>query len=197
VVRNDGTRPDAWVTPFHAPDFLDGLWDPGDNIVAATNQVSVADIDPESPRMEFVFAGFDGRIHAVSSDNRELWTQPFTDRAGVFTGGVVVGDLSGDGRPEIVFNTYSVDEGVSELVVLAANGAVLHRVPLPERGAMPVPTLADVDLDGDIEIVVSLKDGVDRERQVLVYSVANSADNCLLWPTGRGNYRRSGYVAFE
>jgi hypothetical protein len=197
VVRSDGTRPDAWVTPFHAPDFLDGLWDPGDNIVAATNQVSVADIDPESPRMEFVFAGFDGRIHAVSSDNRVLWTQPFTDRAGVFTGGVVVGDLSGDSRPEIVFNTYSVDEGVSELVVLAANGAVVHRLPLPERGAMPVPTLADVDLDGDIEIVVSLKDGVDRERQVLVYSVPGSADNCLLWPTGRGNYRRSGYVAFE
>jgi hypothetical protein len=197
VVRNDGTRPDAWVTPFHAPDFLDGLWDPGDNIVAATNQVSVADIDPESPRMEFVFAGFDGSIHAVSSDNRELWAQPFTDRAGVFTGGVVIGDLSGDGRPEIVFNTYSVDEGVSELVVLAANGAVLHRVPLPERGAMPVPTLADVDLDGDLEIVVSLKDGVDRTRQVLVYSVPGSSDNCQLWPTGRGNYRRSGYVAFE
>ncbi|HEY3494148.1 MAG TPA: VCBS repeat-containing protein, partial [Polyangiaceae bacterium] len=195
VVRNDGTRPDDWVAPFHAPDFLDGLWDAGDNIVGATNQVSVADIDPESPRAEFVFAGFDGRIHAVSSDNRELWSREFTTRAGVLTGGVVVADLSGDGRPEIVFNTYGTDEGEGELIVLASNGDVLHRVPLPERGAMPVPTIADVDGDGTLEIVVSLKDGVDRERQVLVYGVPGSADNCLLWPTGRGNLLRTGFVA--
>jgi hypothetical protein len=194
VVRNDGTRPDAWVAPFHAPDFLDGLWDLGDNVVGATNQVTVADIDPESPRAEFVFAGFDGRIHAVASDNRELWSREFTTRAGVLTGGVLVADLSGDGRPEIVFNTYSSDDGVSELIVLGANGEVLHRLPLPERGAMPVPTVADVDGDGTLEIIVSLKDGVDRERQVLVYNVPGSAENCLLWPTGRGNLLRTGAV---
>jgi hypothetical protein len=192
VVRSDGTRPDAWVTPFLAPGFIDGLWDPGDNVVAATNQVTLADIDPDSPRVELIFAGFDGRIHAVSSDNRELWARPFTERAGVFTGGVLAADLSGDGRPELIFNTYSVAEGEGELVVLAANGAVLHRVPLPERGAMPVPTVADVDGDGELEIVVSLKDGVDRERQVLVYTVPGSATNCLIWPTGRKNLLRTG-----
>ena len=195
VVRNDGTRPDDWVVPFHAPEFIDGLWDPGDNVVGATNQVAVADIDPDSPRAEFVFAGFDGKIHAVSSDNHELWSREFTSRAGVLTGGVVIADLSRDGRPEIVFDTYSTGEGQGELVVLASNGEILHRIPLPERGAMPVPTIADVNGDGTLEIVVSLKDGVDRERQVLVFSVASSGDNCLLWPTGRGNLLRSGAVA--
>jgi hypothetical protein len=197
VVRHDGTRPDAWLSPFHAPDFLDGLWDAGDNIVGATNQVTVVDLDPDSPGLEFVFAGFDGRIHAVASQNQELWRQTFTTSPGVLTGGVVAADLSRDGRPELVFNTYSTSAGGGELFILGANGALLHRIPLPDRGAMPVPTIADVDGDGTLEIVVSLKDAVDRERQVLVYSVAGSSDNCLLWPTGRGNLRRSGYVAFE
>jgi hypothetical protein len=59
---------------------------------------------------------------------------------------------------------------------------------------MPVPTIADVDGDGTLEIVVSLKDAVDRERSVLVYSVPGSSTGCLLWPTGRGNPLRSGWV---
>ena len=27
VLENDGTRPDGWQTPFHAPGYLAGLWD--------------------------------------------------------------------------------------------------------------------------------------------------------------------------
>lgn len=194
VVNADGTRPRAWIEPFHAADFLDGLWDPGDNIVGMTNQVTVVDLDPQSPGQEYVFAGFDGRIYAVSSQNELLWRQTYTSEAGVFTGGIVAADLSRDGRPELVFNTYSTESGRGALFVLGANGELLQRVELPDRGAMPVPTIADVDGDGTLEIVVSLKDGVDRERQVLVYSVEGSGTNCLLWPTGRGNLRRTGYV---
>jgi hypothetical protein len=197
VVRHDGTRPDAWQTPFHAPDFLDGLWDPGNNIVATTNQVTVVDLDPSSPGLEYVFSGFDGRIHAVTSDNRELWKQTFTDRAGVLTGGIVAADLTKDGRPELIFNTYSTTAGVSALFILGANGALLTQVPLPERGAMPVPTVADVDGDGVLEIVVSLKDGVDKVRQVLVYKIPGSGTECLPWPTGRGNLWRNGHVTFQ
>jgi hypothetical protein len=57
-----------------------------------------------------------------------------------------------------------------------------------------VPTVADANGDGEMEIIVSLKDGEDRVQQVLVYTVPGSANNCLLWPTGRGNYLRNGYV---
>jgi hypothetical protein len=194
VVRNDGTRPPAWAKPFHAPDFIDGLWDPGDNIVATTNQVTVVDIDAASRGFEFVFAGFDGKLHAVSSDNRELWSYSFTSSKGVLTGGVVAADLSGDGVPELVFNTYSTAADGGALFILSADGKLLHRIALPDRGAMPVPTIADVDRDGDLEIVVSLKDGVDKMRQVFVYSVPGSSTNCLPRPTGRGNLKRTGFV---
>ena len=192
VTRADGTRPDAWVAPPHFPDYRAGLWDFGDNVVGATNQVAVADLDPTRAGPELVFAGFDGRVHAVDARGQVLWARDFAQRDAEVTGGVVVADLSGDGVPEIVFATYSAAGG--RLIVLDAAGNQRHALPLPGRGAMPVPTIGDVDGDGALEIVVSLKDGEDRVRQTQIYTVAGSATNCLAWPTGRGNYRRDGYL---
>lgn len=193
--RPDGTRLEGWSRPLHISAYLGGLWDfDGTNVVGATNQVALADITPESEGREIVFAGFDGQIHAVSASAKRLWSYRYSDDDRVLTGGVVIADLSADGSPEIVFNTYSPDADKGALVILDAGGNELHRLRLPDRGAMPVPTIADVDGDGTLEIVVSLKDGVDRERQVLVYSVASSKTNCMPWPTGRANLLRSGFV---
>ncbi|MEO8196545.1 MAG: VCBS repeat-containing protein [Thermoanaerobaculia bacterium] len=192
----DGARRPGWEAPLHLPTYLAGLWDLGNNIVAATNQVAVGDLDPPSAGLEMVFAGFDGKIYAVRQDRSIAWSYTFTTDPTVLTGGVALADLSGDGIPEVVFNTYSTGSNLGKLFILGANGLLQRQVSLPERGAMPVPTVADVDLDGDLEIVVSLKDGVDHTRQVLVYTVPGSAENCLPWPTGRGNYRRNGYSRF-
>ncbi|MCG8420329.1 MAG: VCBS repeat-containing protein [Proteobacteria bacterium] len=195
VLNSDGTRPADWITPFHASDFLAGLWDyDGTNVVAATNQVAVADLDPARSGFEMVFAGFDGRIHAVDSRAQELWSYTYTTDDRVLTGGVAIADLSGDGVPEIAFNTYSPDAGKGELVILDAGGSRRHAMTLPRRGAMSVPTIADANGDGQLDIAVNLKDGRDGEPQVLIFTVANSADNCLLWPTARANLRRDGYV---
>ncbi len=193
VLHHDGTRPPGWEAPPRFGDFLSGLWDYGDNVVGITNQPTVVELDPARAGKEIVFAGFDGRIHAVDARAQTVWNTAYTTSATVATGGVVVADLSGDGVPEIVFATYSTGGG-GHLVVLDAAGNELHRVPLPDRGAMPVPTIGDADGDGDLDIVVSLKDGEDRVRQVQVYEVPGSTANCLLWPTGRGNYRRDGYL---
>lgn len=196
VLHPDGTRLADWTEPFHAPDYLAGLWDyEGTNVVGATNQVSVADIDPNRAGPELVFAGFDGRIHAVSATAESLWSYTYTTSDRVLTGGVAIADLSGDGVPEVVFNSYSPDEGLSHLFVLSAAGEELHKIALPKRGAMPVPTIADADADGDLDIIVSLKDGEDRAQQVLVYEIPGSSNACLLWPTGRGNLLRNGYIA--
>ncbi|HEX2568351.1 MAG TPA: FG-GAP-like repeat-containing protein, partial [Polyangia bacterium] len=194
VLNSDGSRPATWLTPYHVPAYLAGLYDfDGTNVVAATNQVSVADLDPSTPGLDMVFAGFDGKIHLVGADRRERWSYTYATANNVLTGGVTIADLSGDGVPEVVFASYSTQEGVSALYVLDAAGNLQQRVPLPKRGAMPVPTIADVDGDGTLEIVVSLKDGEDRQRSVLVYSVPGSQANCLMWPTGRGNDLRNGF----
>lgn len=195
VVNSDGTRPANWLTPYHVPDYRAGLWDfDGTNVVGQNNSVAVLDLDPASAGLEVLFAGFDGRIHAVNARGEQVWVYAYTQSDRVLTGGVIAADLSGDGIPEVVFASYSPDEDVSHLFVLDAGGNLLHQLPLPGRGAMPIPSIGDVNGNGTLEIVVSLKDGVDGERQTLIYEVAGSSTNCLPWPTARGNLRRDGYV---
>lgn len=205
VVKGDASRLAGWERPFEVKEYVLGLGDgfgkglddpaiPGaDNLVGLTNQVTVADIDAR-PGLEMIFAGYDGKIHAVGADKRELWATPYATNGRALTGGVVVADLSGDGAPEIVFATYSPDAGKGALFVLSSAGAVLHQVPLPKRGAMAVPTIGDVKGDGTLAIVVSLKDAEAQNESVLVFGVASAKTNCVLWPTGRANNLRNGWV---
>ena len=103
-------------------------------------------------------------------------------------------DLNQDGSPELVFGTYSLQPNAGRIVILAATGALLYDLTLPNQGTdgngigVPAaPTLADLDGDGTLEIVVTTFDhGLD------VYTVPGSGTGCLLWPTGRGNLLRNG-----
>jgi hypothetical protein len=192
VMHPDATRVTGWETPFHVPEYLGGLVDLAGNLVAETNQVSIADIVPAEKGKEIVFAGFDGKIHAVSSAKKDLWATAFTTDRQVFTAGVAIADLSGDGAPEIVFATYG-GAGKVALFVLSSAGQKLHEIKLPGRGSMAVPTLADVDGDGKLEILVNLKDP-DGTTEVLVYGVDSAQTNCVLWSTGRGNFARNAWV---
>ncbi len=194
AIRADASRIPNWDAPFHAPEYLDGLWDPGNNIVGLTNQVTIADINATKPGLEMIFAGFDGRIHAVAADRTELWQMQYTTSQAVFTPGIVVADLSADGVPEIVFATYSSAENASALFILNAAGSKLFELPLPNRGSMAVPTLADVDNDGTVDIVINLKDAIDNVEVARIYRVPGSRTNCLLWPTGRANNLRNALV---
>ena len=194
VVRPDGTRPAAWMSPFRVPRYLAGLEDfGGSNVVAATNQVTVADLDPSSRGLEIVFAGFDGQIYCVGADRSMRWTFRYTMANNQVTGGAVVADLSGDGRPEVIFASYSTAQNTSNLFILDASGREQRRVMLPGRGAMPVPAVGDTNGDGTLEIVVSLKDP-SGGAELLVYTVPGSAPNCLPWPMGRLNPLRNGFV---
>ena len=194
VVRADGTRPTAWAAPYQVRQYLAGLTDFGGNIVAATNQVSVANVDAASAGQEMVFAGFDGRIWCVGADKSTRWSYQYTTSSTQVTGGVVIADLSGDGRPEIIFNTYSTGSSGNALIILSSSGALLHRITLPGRGAMAVPAVADVNRDGTLEIVVNLKDASSTGAEVLVYTVPGSATNCTPWPMGRRNLLRNGSI---
>lgn len=197
VVGHDLSRPEHWHEPHYISEYIGGLrGETGENIPAQTNSVALADLDGDRPGLEMVFAGFDGQIHAVDARSRSLFSFRYARAADglILVAGVVLADLSGDGVPEIVFNSYSPDRGVSALYILDARGQLLHELPLPGRGAMPVPTIADIDGDQSLEILVSLKDSGDDGSQIEIFRVPGSSDNCLPWPTARGNLRRDGFV---
>lgn len=193
AVHPDAGRLAAFQKPVHFPLYQGGLWDfEGTNIVAATNQVSVADITKGSPGPEIVFAGFDGAIHAVSADGKSLWTHQITATTNTLTAGVALGDLDGDGEAETVFATYTAGNNGVGVSILDACGHSRGFFLLKGRGSMAVPTLADVDGDGTVDIVVALKDSKDGDPAAVVYRIPGSDTKYLPWPTGRGNLRRSG-----
>ena len=167
-------------------------WYPPNGVPAPTTISIVGDARPE-----IVVSLNDGFIHAFDADATPLWTRDFTHGKPVmYASEVVVADLNQDGSPELVFSTYgdpdTMDSG--NLMVLTADGSLLHDVPLPSpghngngNGAPAAPGIGDLDGDGQLEIFVQTFDhGMD------VFTVPGSADNCMLWPTARGGPLRTG-----
>jgi hypothetical protein len=61
---------------------------------------------------------------------------------------------------------------------------------------MAPPTIDDLDGDGELEVIVSLKDTLGGgDGGVQIWDLAGSAANCLAWPTGRANLLRQGQLA--
>jgi len=167
-----------------------GDWYPPDGVPAPV----IANILGDS-RPEIIASINDGAIYAVSPDAQILWHYNYAKGAAkTFASEPVVVDLNRDGVPEIVFGTYSLSANAGRLVILSNTGAELYDIPLPGQGSdgngigVPAaPSVADLDGDGTLEIVLLTFDhGVD------VFNVPGSGTKCLAWPTGRGNLLRNG-----
>jgi hypothetical protein len=170
---------------------------------------TLADIEGDD-RLEIMAPSADGFVYALSPEAELLWRYDYSrGQPLMYASEMTVADLSGDGRPEILFGTYG-EPGTEfgRLVILESNGELLHDIDLPDQnpesgngvGACAAPTVDDLDGDGDLEILVlTIDHGLD------VFTVAGSSANCVpagadpdtyagLWPTGRGNYLRNGRV---
>jgi FG-GAP-like repeat len=192
VLNPDMTRVAGFETPICSGEPLFTTYE--NNIVQVAPSPAVGNLSGDS-RPEIIVPSYDGQMRCYSPDGDLLWSYIFDDDGSPFIGasGAAIGDLNGDGNPEVVFNIYSVEEGVSQMVILSAGGEVIHEVSLAGRGDMSVPTLADIDGDGKLEIIISLKDSIgDGDGGVQIWDVDSARTNCLYWPTGRGNYLRNG-----
>ena len=96
-----------------------------------------------------------GTLRAVSGDDgHELFT--VTSHTLSSFAGVAVGDLDGDGHPEIV--TVDLGDGSgSRLLAFTHTGIFKWRSPLMPRVPGATPALADIDQDGISEIVLGDK----------------------------------------
>ena len=146
-------------------------------------------------RPEIVAPIPDGFIYAISPKGKRLWRYNYARGAAkTFASEVVAADLNRDGRTELVFGTYGLAPNSGRLVVLSAKGKKLYDLRLRHQGTdgngigIPAaPSIADLNRDGKLEIVVTTFDhGID------VYRVPRSNTKALPWPTGRGNLLRNG-----
>ncbi len=166
---------------------------------AATNAV-LADLDGDGKK-EILYASYDGKLHAWWLDKTEHYSWPFTvPGSGIrFAGEPVVVDLDHDGRAEVIFTSYPEkhDNLVGALYVLDYQGHQLHAVNLPAprgdvwNGGMAAPTLANLDSDADLELVITT-----TSAGAVAYDLPGSAYATTQWSTGRGSLKRNG-VAFN
>lgn len=100
----------------------------------------------------------------------------------------VVGDVDGDGQEEIVIGTYdpAAVPSSGKLYVFALDGTEELSFDVP-GGLKHIPTLADANGDGSLEIVFRSLDG-----RVWIHNLGASTSGNVSWATHRGNARHDG-----
>jgi uncharacterized repeat protein (TIGR01451 family) len=159
---------------------------------------AVADLDGDGEE-EILYASYDGRVHAFWLDKTEHGNWPYA----VYTGGAyrfasepAVADLDADGHAEVIFASW-VQKGsyqTGQLHILDYLGNPLHEVDLPPaygspdwNGALAAPTLANLDADADLELVLNT-----AHSGFVAYDLPGTEQARILWGTGRGNSQRTG-----
>jgi hypothetical protein len=158
-----------------------------------------ADLDDDG-LLEILYASYDGRVHAYWLDKTQHGNWPFVvTNPGEgfirFASEPAVADLNNDGLAEVIFATWTQkgSNAGGHLILLNWDGSLLHSIPLPRSsgswdGALPAPTIADIDGDPDYEVVVGT-----AHTGLVAYDLPGSSDARILWGTGRGGYLRGGH----
>lgn len=161
----------------------------------------IADLDGDG-KQEILFASYDGRLHAFWLDKTEHGDWPYSvydSSEGFyrFASEPVVVDLYNDGKPEVIFTSWTQigSNQPGKLHILdGATGTSLFETNLPSPrsasatwgGSLPAPTLANVDSDADLEIVLNT-----AKSGVVVYDLPGTSAARILWGTGRGSFKRN------
>lgn len=174
----------------------DRTWYPPTNPPSPT----IVDINNDQS-LEILYTAHDGFLYCTSARGVELWKRDLRHgRNLMYSSETMVADLNQDGIPELILTTYgdpnTISPGVDYgyLMILDNQGNILYDIVLPQqgtngngKGAPAAPTVMDLNGDRNLEIIIQTF-GVG----CFIYTVPGSAENLLLWPTGRGNYLRDG-----
>lgn len=134
---------------------------------------ALADLD-RNGKLDVLFGAADQRIYAIDGRGRDLPGWPVRARSvgpAKILSSAAVGDLNGDGRPDVVEGTaetagsapsmtgrvYAFDATGKPLPgwPISPGGLVTNGIPLAGQGVPMSPSLADVDGDGSDEVAVA------------------------------------------
>ena len=156
----------------------------------------VVDLDNDGKR-EILFASYDGKMHAYRLDKTEHGNWPYSIYKKAegfyrFASEPVVADLDRDGCSEVIFTSWTEKASsglrLGKLHILDCRGNVIHEQNLPrpksssrhENGALPAPTIADLDGDADYELVINT-----INSGFVAYDLPGSAGAKIQWRSGR------------
>lgn len=126
-----------------------------------------ADVDGDG-KLEILYPDYAGKLNCYWLDHTQHGAWPIN----VYDGSTMeyavapaVGDLNGDGKPEVVFTTFTQKNGTKRgsLYITDGQGKVLQKTELPAttdtsstvpNGCAATPVLGDVDGDGKPEIIL-------------------------------------------
>ena len=161
-----------------------------------------ADLDGDG-NLEILYASYDGRVHAYWPDKTEHGSWPYSvysaaDGFFSFASEPVVADLDNNGKAEVIFASWTQkgSHHAGKLYILNYLGVPQQIVNLPPafgvptptwNGALAAPTLADIDGDGNLDVVLNT-----AHSGIVAYTLPGTSQARILWGTGRGNYQRTG-----
>ncbi len=164
---------------------------------------AMADLDGDG-RMEILYASYDGRMHAFWLDKTEHGNWPFSvynpaEGFYRFVSEPVIADLDDNGYAEVIFTSWTQkgSNHTGKLHILDYLGNPIYEVSLPDafgdgdwNGALPAPTLVNIDSDRDLEVVL-----LTANSGVVAYDLPGTEHAYILWGTGRGDYQRDGNLS--
>lgn len=164
---------------------------------------AVADLDGDG-KMEIIYSAYDGRVHAFWLDKTEHGNWPFSVYHSAegfyrFASEPVIADLDGNGYAEVIFTSWAQkgSNHTGKLHILDYLGNPIYEISLPDafgdvdwNGSLPAPTLANIDSDPDLEVVLQT-----AHSGVVAYDLPGTENAAVFWGSGRGNYQRDGNQA--